>query len=177
MNRTLCKPLLLHRHLLTKKVLLYTYTKHKWAPCLKSRLPDELDHTNPLKVPPILHLSSKCVRHWPLIKSRQLSVLFVGFEFSVALFPVSDHLQYAKTEGKGLVHFIVWKMSMSAYVDKGVGGVPNRTNIAYVLFVLTNQQQVFLLKKLKLGQTLQKKGTQAHSFNRRLLLPPVYLGT
>ena len=46
---------------------------------------------------------------------------------------------------------------MSAYVDKGVGGVPNRTNIAYVLFVLTNQQQVFLLEKLKLGETLQKK--------------------
>ena len=31
--------------------------------------------------------------------------------------PVFDHLQFAKTEGEGLVHFTMWLMSVSIFVD------------------------------------------------------------
>ena len=39
--------------------------------------------------------------------------------------PVFDHLQYAKTEGENLVHFITWITSVSSKVDKGVSDWKN----------------------------------------------------
>ena len=59
--------------------------------------------------------------------------------------PVFDHLQYAKTEGEGLVHFVTLRMSVSTQVDRGGGRSPliERTHFVHAFFTLNQEWYSF----------------------------------
>ena len=78
--------------------------------------------------------------------------------------PVFDHLQYAKTEGEGLVHFVTLRMSVSTQVDRGGGEEsPDRkdTFCACILHFEPRVVQFSLREHLKLQHLGQKLQDQA----------------
>ena len=71
------------------------------------------------------HGGAFCVKITP----EAACICFCSFISRPSHRPVFDHLQYAKTEGKGLVYFITWMMSVSTYLGRQrEGGIAHHKN-------------------------------------------------
>ena len=87
--------------------------------------------------------------------------------------PVLDHLQYAKTKGEGLVHFITWMTSVPTQSPQSKGRISHTHSSFWTKSVTLFAFWTF--ETSVLGTETTKSGLQLCSFDGEPLLPPFCL--